>query len=272
MLRLCSLICVLLVNPKHKFPQPIDAVLELRSHANLPCLLKLALIVALDQILTVRWMPDHPTFPLSLKAWFRTKAKQVVFKYHQTSLQMPPFQSVPNYVLDKWNNVAESWKCISSRHIQMFTYTDQSNWCMLVSSLLYWKPLFKQLNWNLRFQTNMPTREQGMSELWKAFTQWLGWRCITECSVFPQMYITCSVKAKGTRLAKPVLSLGLMCLAFLTGINRVVEYRNHWSDVIAGFIIGGAIAVFMVRSLLRTHTYSKDTYAAHMHTYMNMHT
>ncbi|KAK7158985.1 hypothetical protein R3I94_005352 [Phoxinus phoxinus] len=65
-------------------------------------------------------------------------------------------------------------------------------------------------------------------------------------AVYVAMYITFSVKAKGTRLAKPVLSLGLMCLAFLTGINRVVEYRNHWSDVIAGFIIGGAIAVFMV--------------------------
>ncbi|XP_058617729.1 phospholipid phosphatase-related protein type 5a isoform X2 [Onychostoma macrolepis] len=64
-------------------------------------------------------------------------------------------------------------------------------------------------------------------------------------ALYVAMYITCSVKAKGTRLAKPVLSLGLMCLAFLTGINRVVEYRNHWSDVIAGFIIGGAIAVFM---------------------------
>ncbi|XP_036412128.1 phospholipid phosphatase-related protein type 5a [Colossoma macropomum] len=65
-------------------------------------------------------------------------------------------------------------------------------------------------------------------------------------ALYVAMYITCTVKAKGTRLAKPVLSLGLMCLAFLTGINRVVEYRNHWSDVIAGFIIGGAIAVFMV--------------------------
>uniref|UniRef100_A0A4W5KB68 Phospholipid phosphatase-related protein type 1 n=1 Tax=Hucho hucho TaxID=62062 RepID=A0A4W5KB68_9TELE len=59
------------------------------------------------------------------------------------------------------------------------------------------------------------------------------------------MYITLTVKAKGTKLAKPALSLGLICLAFLTGINRVVEYRNHWCDVIAGFIIGGAIAVFM---------------------------
>uniref|UniRef100_A0A8C3G7X2 Phospholipid phosphatase related 5b n=1 Tax=Cyclopterus lumpus TaxID=8103 RepID=A0A8C3G7X2_CYCLU len=61
------------------------------------------------------------------------------------------------------------------------------------------------------------------------------------------MYVTCTVQAKGTRLAKPVLSLGLMCLAFLTGLNRVAEYRNHWSDVIAGFIIGTAIAAFLVR-------------------------
>lgn len=60
------------------------------------------------------------------------------------------------------------------------------------------------------------------------------------------MYITSTVKARGTRLAKPVLCLGLMCLAFLTGINRVAEYRNHWSDVIAGFIIGISIAVFLV--------------------------
>lgn len=51
---------------------------------------------------------------------------------------------------------------------------------------------------------------------------------------------------KGTRLAKPLLSLGLVCLALLTGLNRVAEYRNHWSDVIAGFLIGSAIAAFLV--------------------------
>lgn len=60
------------------------------------------------------------------------------------------------------------------------------------------------------------------------------------------MYVTCTESVKGTRLAKPVLSLGLMCLAFLTGLNRVAEYRNHWSDVIAGFLIGSAIAIFLV--------------------------
>uniref|UniRef100_A0A8D0FNK5 Phospholipid phosphatase-related protein type 5 n=1 Tax=Strix occidentalis caurina TaxID=311401 RepID=A0A8D0FNK5_STROC len=65
-------------------------------------------------------------------------------------------------------------------------------------------------------------------------------------AMYLAMYITNTVKARGTRLAKPVLCLGLMCLAFLTGINRVAEYRNHWSDVIAGFIIGISIAVFLV--------------------------
>ncbi|XDV47745.1 hypothetical protein PO909_017307, partial [Leuciscus waleckii] len=65
-------------------------------------------------------------------------------------------------------------------------------------------------------------------------------------ALYMAMYITFTVKAKGTRLAKPVMSLGLMCLAFLTGINRVAEYRNHWSDVIAGFIIGVSIATFLV--------------------------
>ncbi|XP_062848287.1 phospholipid phosphatase-related protein type 5 [Trichomycterus rosablanca] len=65
-------------------------------------------------------------------------------------------------------------------------------------------------------------------------------------ALYLAMYITCTMKTKGTRLAKPVTSLGLMCLAFLTGVNRVAEYRNHWSDVIAGFIIGVAIATFLV--------------------------
>ncbi|KAF7647388.1 hypothetical protein LDENG_00173080 [Lucifuga dentata] len=65
-------------------------------------------------------------------------------------------------------------------------------------------------------------------------------------SVYAALYLAMYVTCTGTRLAKPVLSLGLVCLAFLTGLNRVAEYRNHWSDVIAGFIIGSAIATFLV--------------------------
>lgn len=60
------------------------------------------------------------------------------------------------------------------------------------------------------------------------------------------MYVMCCVGSAGGRLTGPILSLSLVSLAVLTGINRVAEYRNHWSDVIAGQAIGGAIAVFLV--------------------------
>lgn len=80
-------------------------------------------------------------------------------------------------------------------------------------------------------------------------------------SVLLQMYITSTIKTKSSRLAKPVLCLGTLCTAFLTGLNRVSEYRNHCSDVIAGFILGTAVALFLVgqlpsRALWRLHSLS----------------
>lgn len=62
-----------------------------------------------------------------------------------------------------------------------------------------------------------------------------------------QMYVTLMFRAKGTRLTKPTLCLVLLSLAVLVGVIRVTEHRNHWNDVLAGFITGGAIAAFLVR-------------------------
>ncbi|XP_039192413.1 phospholipid phosphatase-related protein type 2 isoform X1 [Crotalus tigris] len=60
------------------------------------------------------------------------------------------------------------------------------------------------------------------------------------------MYVTLVFQLKGSRLAKPSLCLALLGPAFLVGVVRVAEYRNHWSDVLAGFLTGGAIAIFLV--------------------------
>ncbi|GAA6107730.1 phospholipid phosphatase-related protein type 5 isoform X3, partial [Tachysurus ichikawai] len=64
------------------------------------------------------------------------------------------------------------------------------------------------------------------------------------------MYITLACKTKGTRLATPILSLGVISLAVMVGVVRVAEYRNHWSDILAGFITGGAIAMFLVTCVI----------------------
>ncbi|XP_026169243.1 phospholipid phosphatase-related protein type 5-like [Mastacembelus armatus] len=65
-------------------------------------------------------------------------------------------------------------------------------------------------------------------------------------AVYLAMYVMSCIGSSGGRLMGPLLSLSLVTLAVLSGINRVAEYRNHWSDVIAGEAIGGASAVFLV--------------------------
>ncbi|MEQ2191090.1 hypothetical protein XENOCAPTIV_020570 [Xenoophorus captivus] len=64
------------------------------------------------------------------------------------------------------------------------------------------------------------------------------------------MYVTLVFRTKGTRLMKPTLCLVLLSLAVLVGVVRVTEHRNHWNDVLAGFVTGGAIAAFLVSCVI----------------------
>ncbi|XP_074545227.1 phospholipid phosphatase-related protein type 5-like [Halichoeres trimaculatus] len=83
----------------------------------------------------------------------------------------------------------------------------------------------------IRARKTFPCKEAGLS----VFT-----------AVYLSMYIMSCVGPGGGCLTGPLVSLSLVGLAVLTGINRVAEYRNHWSDVVAGQAIGVAVAVFLV--------------------------
>ncbi|OWK11629.1 PLPPR2, partial [Cervus elaphus hippelaphus] len=71
---------------------------------------------------------------------------------------------------------------------------------------------------------------------------------------YTAMYVTLVFRVKGSRLVKPSLCLALLCPAFLVGVVRVAEYRNHWSDVLAGFLTGAAIATFLEPEGCRPHS------------------
>ncbi|CAM5169773.1 unnamed protein product [Eretmochelys imbricata] len=64
--------------------------------------------------------------------------------------------------------------------------------------------------------------------------------------VYTAMYVTLVLEVRGSRLAKPTLCLALAGPAALVGVVRVAEHRNHWADVLAGFLTGAAIAAFLV--------------------------
>ncbi|KAG9338754.1 hypothetical protein JZ751_025190 [Albula glossodonta] len=76
-------------------------------------------------------------------------------------------------------------------------------------------------------------------------------------AVYTVMYVTIVFRTKGTRLTKPTLCLTVLSLAVLVGVVRVAEYRNHWSDVLAGFLTGGAIAAFLVMCVINNFQQTK---------------
>ncbi|XP_057345542.1 phospholipid phosphatase-related protein type 2-like [Manis pentadactyla] len=65
-------------------------------------------------------------------------------------------------------------------------------------------------------------------------------------AVSTRMYLTLMFRVKGSCLVKPSVCLALLCPVFLVVVVRVAEYRNHLSDVLAGFLSGAAIATFLV--------------------------
>ncbi|XP_073478791.1 phospholipid phosphatase-related protein type 2 isoform X1 [Aquarana catesbeiana] len=69
-------------------------------------------------------------------------------------------------------------------------------------------------------------------------------------AVYTTMYVTLVLKIKGSRLVKPSLCLALLSPSWLLCLLRVAEYRNHWRDVLAGTVVGSAIAVFLVTCVL----------------------
>nr|XP_020452824.1 phospholipid phosphatase-related protein type 5-like isoform X2 [Monopterus albus] len=69
-------------------------------------------------------------------------------------------------------------------------------------------------------------------------------------AIYTVMYVTIVFRTKGSRLTKPTLCLVLLSLAVLVGVVRVTEHRNHWNDILAGFVTGGAISAFLVSCVI----------------------
>ncbi|VDN16376.1 unnamed protein product [Dibothriocephalus latus] len=42
------------------------------------------------------------------------------------------------------------------------------------------------------------------------------------------------------------LQTTVFALAFYVGLSRVSDYKHHWSDVLAGMLLGAAVAIFTV--------------------------
>nr|XP_020464613.1 phospholipid phosphatase-related protein type 4 [Monopterus albus] len=63
-------------------------------------------------------------------------------------------------------------------------------------------------------------------------------------AVYVSMYFN-STLTDSSKLLKPLLVFSFIICAIICGLTRIIQYKNHAIDVYLGFLIGGAIAVYL---------------------------
>lgn len=61
----------------------------------------------------------------------------------------------------------------------------------------------------------------------------------------PQMYFN-STLTDSSKLLKPMLVFSFIICAIICGLTRIIQYKNHATDVYLGFLLGSSIAVYLV--------------------------
>lgn len=64
--------------------------------------------------------------------------------------------------------------------------------------------------------------------------------------VFLALFMQARVSISSSLFMKPLLQLVPITLALLCGLSRVSDYKHHWSDVLAGFLLGTLLAFLFV--------------------------
>lgn len=54
------------------------------------------------------------------------------------------------------------------------------------------------------------------------------------------------INLRGAPLLRPFLIFGFLGLALVDAFSRINGYKNHWRDIWVGWLIGFAIALFLV--------------------------
>ncbi|KAM7415990.1 hypothetical protein PAMA_018185 [Pampus argenteus] len=66
------------------------------------------------------------------------------------------------------------------------------------------------------------------------------------CMLFLVLYIHARLKSEWARLVRPTIQFFLIATAVYVGLSRVSDYKHHWSDVLAGLLQGGLVAILTV--------------------------
>ena len=64
--------------------------------------------------------------------------------------------------------------------------------------------------------------------------------------VHTQLYVQARLTWSGSKLLRHVLQVGAVYVALYVGLSRISDYKHHWSDVLAGAVLGCLVACLAV--------------------------
>jgi phosphatidate phosphatase len=73
-----------------------------------------------------------------------------------------------------------------------------------------------------------------------------------------QFYLQSRMRYRGSKLLKHFIQLFFISGALYTGLSRISDYKHHHTDVLAGLILGSAIAYvvcFHISKLFKRHKF-----------------
>lgn len=60
------------------------------------------------------------------------------------------------------------------------------------------------------------------------------------------MYLQARMTWRGSYLLRHLIQFICLAMAWFTALSRISDYKHHWSDVLAGSILGAVIAFLVV--------------------------
>ncbi|XP_022237111.1 phospholipid phosphatase-related protein type 1-like isoform X2 [Limulus polyphemus] len=66
--------------------------------------------------------------------------------------------------------------------------------------------------------------------------------------VYVMIYAHCVLTVRSSTILRPLVIFSIISLFILCGASRIVLHRSHWEDVVAGWVLGGSVAAYIVNT------------------------